>query len=595
MSDSDSDSYEVVEKDHYTPPAHLPPLHHGSSFHRRESCNLPEINIDNRPPMPTPKSPQIMPGAGRVAPIPLRAHSDSTNSTYDRISNYLPTTLSLSQSPPIHQLSHDKQAGTPPPLPPMNPHRRPPTRSMSEGSDSGIIRGNGGSKLHPHAHYIIPTGGSSSSSSSSGKSYSSDGSWKLSSLSSASTHSRSLSNESVNGSSIAGTSDKYVQDSKSMSLNEFIEKHKKSLPVQVVVTKGYYGACERTSISDGDTFSIHFFKQTRVVKIQDSNGYKYTVPLNSSVRFGPVYDLKSLKTPADAKYHFKTVSEIVQLKELPKALRATKAFKGSSQENSVEENDLLLVREVKQKRGLRTSKVLKCIHAATGKKKNLQEECAGYFSVSSSDTQLYLPEIIDHLSLPQSAVIYLTSEKADIPSYLVEAEVKILEVSIEKSLVATTILEEQNSVDHMSHQYENYGSMPLVDIPVSLDIELAIIRLAEVETDQLYSNTRQLFEKFDPGQVSYLNLKDSVTADAQSAFFTNVRQDRNRIGVELIPPSNIFKSSPTLSLKRLSSASSHSQLPLPSPSECANAEEVNGRLETLERKAEVSHKWHSLD
>ena len=324
-----------------------------------------------------------------------------------------------------------------------------------------------------------------------------------------------------------------------------------------------------------------------MVNIQDSNDYQYTVPLNSALQFGLVYQFpKEVKFPANAKYHFKSVADIVQLKVLPKAIRATRAHRGSDPEHSVEQNDLLIVQEVKQKRGLRITRSLKCIHAATGAKRSLHEDCAGYFSVNPEDTQLYLPEITEHLSLPQVAIIFLkTDAKVDLPSYLISSEIKILETTVEKSLVATSILEEQKRADNIGHQYENYGSLPLVDIPVSLDIELAIVRLAEVDTDQLYSNTRQLYEKFDPGKISYLNLKSSVTADAQSAIFSTIRPDQNQLGIELLRPTNVFKSSPTLSIKRLSSASS--QPALHSPMECANAEEVHHRLEQLEYTAQV--------
>ena len=591
MSDSDSDSYEVVVESRFSPPSHLPALHHGSNVHRTPARDVastttrlpmgiidtrsPSSNIDTRPPMPTPKDPHFVPSPA------VRAHSDSSAtscSTYDRISNYLPTTLSFSQSPPIRQMSAGvpiEVSTTPPPLPPMNPKRRPPhQRTLSDSSEKNVL----GRTQHSQ-HYATP----SSSSSSSGKSSSADGSWKLSSLSSSSVNSSSFSGESN------GSSERYVRDSESMTLTRFIEKHKKSLPVQVMVTKGYYGACERTSISEGDTFSIHFFKQTKVVTIQDSNGYQYTVPLNSALQFGLVYQFpKEIKSPADAKYHFKNVADIVQLKVLPKAIRATRAFRGSDLEHSVEENDLLIVQEVKQKRGLRITRSLKCIHAATGAKRSLHEDCAGYFSVNPEDTQLYLPEITEHLTLPQVAIIFLkTDAKVDLPSYLISSEIKILETTVEKSLVATSILEDQKRADQGGHQYENYGSLPLVDIPVSLDIELAIVRLADVETDQLYSNTRQLYEKFDPGKISYLNLKSSVTADAQSAIFSTIRPDQNQLGIELLRPANVFKLSPTLSIKRLSSASS--QPTLHSPMECANAEEVHHRLEQLECTAQVLH------
>ena len=96
--------------------------------------------------------------------------------------------------------------------------------------------------------------------------------------------SSSFSGESNGGS----TGDRYVRDSESMTLAKFIERHKKNLPVQV------HGDHRDTTepanaplYSEGDTFSIHFFKQTKVVNIQDSNDYQYTVPLNSALQFVP--------------------------------------------------------------------------------------------------------------------------------------------------------------------------------------------------------------------------------------------------------------------------------------------------------------------
>lgn len=380
-------------------------------------------------------------------------------------------------------------------------------------------------------------------------------------------------------------SGKYYKSSSEMPLRVFSEHHKQDLPLQVVVTKGYYGPDERTSISDGDMFNVHFFKQTKIVKIQDANSYEYTVPLNSSLEFGLVYQLPSGFKQIDLKYHFKTVADIVQLKTLPKVLRATQSHRGSGPESSVEKNDLLLVQEVKtKKRSIKSSKVLKCTVAGTGMKKTLNEDCAGYFSVKPMDTRLFLPEIVEHITLPERAFIYSsTNSRIDLPQHLLQTEIEVLRVEIEESIVATSIYESNREKKKPVNPYN--GNTPLVDIPQDLDIEVAIIKLGDGETTQLYADTRSLCEKYNPSEAAYLNLPSSITASAQSTLFRTIRQDHNRqVGIEILRPSNAFKN-PEGSVNRLSNGSDGSRKQLCTPSECANAEEVNSRLESLEMHA----------
>lgn len=404
-------------------------------------------------------------------------------------------------------------------------------------------------------------------------------------------HSRSNSDCGMSPSHLHSTTDSisnagYYKSSAEMPLRLFSARHREDLPVQVVVTKGYYGPDERTSISDGDMFNIHFFKQAKIVKVQDSNKYEYTVPLNSSLEFGLIYSLPSGFKQVDLKYHFKTINDVLQLKELPKALRVTKAHRGSGPESSVEKNDLLLVKEIKmKKRGLKSTKVLRCVVAGTGIKKMLNEDCAGYFSVKPIDIKLFLPEIVEHIALPQRANIYPSmNARIDLPQHLMQDDIEILRVEIEESIVATTILEKEER-NKPVNAYQNTVSSPLVDIPQDLDIEVAIIKLGDGETNQLYAETRTLCEKYNPGEVSYLNLPSSVTASAQTTLFRSIRQDHNRqVGVEILRPLNAYRS-PETATNRLSNDSDSSRKQLCTPSECANAEEVNGRLESLEMHA----------
>ena len=373
-----------------------------------------------------------------------------------------------------------------------------------------------------------------------------------------------------------------------MPLRIFSERHRDDVPVQVVITKGYYGPDERTSISEGDMFNIHFFKQAKVVKVQDSNKYEYAVPLNSALEFGLVYVLPSGFKQIDSKYHFKTIGDIIQLKELPKAVLATRSHRGSNPESSVEQNDLLLVNEIKtKKKGIKSSKVLRCTVAGTGVKKTLSEDCTGYFSVKPVDTKFFLPEVVEHINLPQKAFIYSssTNTRIDLPQHLLQCEISILRVEIEESIVATTIQDKEERKPRVINPYQNTASSPLVDIPQDLDIEVAVIKLGDGETNQLYAETRSLCERYNPSEASYLNLPSSVTANAQSTLFRTIRQDHNRqVGVEILRPMNAFRSSDG-PMNRLSNGSDSSRKQLCTPSECADAEEVHGRLESLELHA----------
>ena len=56
----------------------------------------------------------------------------------------------------------------------------------------------------------------------------------------------------------------FVIDSEELDPSTFVKKHQEEFPLKVRVCKGFYGHSERTSVSEGDTFNIHFVKHTKV-------------------------------------------------------------------------------------------------------------------------------------------------------------------------------------------------------------------------------------------------------------------------------------------------------------------------------------------
>lgn len=59
----------------------------------------------------------------------------------------------------------------------------------------------------------------------------------------------------------------YILDSEELAPSNFVKKYQDEFPLKVRVCKGFYGHSERTSVSEGDSFNIHFVKHTKVGKL----------------------------------------------------------------------------------------------------------------------------------------------------------------------------------------------------------------------------------------------------------------------------------------------------------------------------------------
>jgi len=58
----------------------------------------------------------------------------------------------------------------------------------------------------------------------------------------------------------------FVIEKEDYTPGEFVKKYSERFPLHVRVSKGFYGNSETTSVSEGDTFNIHFIKKTKVHK-----------------------------------------------------------------------------------------------------------------------------------------------------------------------------------------------------------------------------------------------------------------------------------------------------------------------------------------
>ena len=63
---------------------------------------------------------------------------------------------------------------------------------------------------------------------------------------------------------IIHTPQDFIIENDELKPEEFVTKFREEFPLHVRVCKGYYGTSNRTSVSEGDSFNIHFIKNTKV-------------------------------------------------------------------------------------------------------------------------------------------------------------------------------------------------------------------------------------------------------------------------------------------------------------------------------------------
>ena len=99
------------------------------------------------------------------------------------------------------------------------------------------------------------------------------------------------------------------------------------------------------------THATHTHTQVVVIELNDPDQgpITFSVPLNSSLRFSPLYDPTNNIKDAKKGFKFDTIGDILAAKTMPRVVRATKAFNGSSGDNSVAENELLAIKNTKSK------------------------------------------------------------------------------------------------------------------------------------------------------------------------------------------------------------------------------------------------------
>lgn len=104
-----------------------------------------------------------------------------------------------------------------------------------------------------------------------------------------------------------------------LETHEIVNQYSNHLPLKVVVSKGVYGMEERYSLASSDMCIIHHIKRRELIQIQDPMRNKeFSVPLNTAIKFGVLYNPNNMDREAMKGFEFKYVSDILAETRMPK-------------------------------------------------------------------------------------------------------------------------------------------------------------------------------------------------------------------------------------------------------------------------------------
>ena len=329
-----------------------------------------------------------------------------------------------------------------------------------------------------------------------------------------------------------------------ITLGQLAENHAHSFPFQARAVQSYsFQVSQLTPITNCDVYNLLLVKHQQCVSMKDRLGISYTIPLNSAVQFGYINSSDKRTSPHNLAYKSYTrVADLLALsdREMPRMVCAQHTFKGHSEKCSVEENEILLVLQIRKMK-VSGKKYLKMYSFKTKSKKSLYPDCVGHFTTNPAHLHLWLTDMESvHASiLPCQAVIYLekrfTSALKSFPSTLLQADsfVTLTELKMQKSIVASLDDSESGQASAQSGLLD----IPLTGLLSNLQFEVH----APHDTEALHVSARTVYDSLDV--TSLQPLDDGITDRAYNTkcmFYSVLRKGSELVGVKLVMPKSAF-------------------------------------------------------
>lgn len=82
------------------------------------------------------------------------------------------------------------------------------------------------------------------------------------------------------------------------------------------------------------------------MSIEDAGGAHLSIPLNSAIQFGLLYNPVGDTAQAVKGYSFQTAADLAKYEIPPRIIRATQAFDSSDQKSSIENEEILIIKKI---------------------------------------------------------------------------------------------------------------------------------------------------------------------------------------------------------------------------------------------------------
>ena len=234
-----------------------------------------------------------------------------------------------------------------------------------------------------------------------------------------------------------------------LAVQEFANQYSEKLPLQVYVSKGTYGMEDKYSLSTDDICNIHFIRHRELVEIEDKERQlNLSIPLNSAIKFGIVYNPQDNENEAMKGYLFPNVSDLLSLgySSLPKIVCACQ-FHDPERPGSEPAREVMAIKEIVLPDNPDEFRKLRVYSITALKERTLDENVYGHFSTRPSFMQLYLPEILKYVSKPIPSQVSmfrnpLKNVAPGVPSSLFRKIINMKRQFTSAVLVATNMLDQ---------------------------------------------------------------------------------------------------------------------------------------------------------
>ena len=311
-----------------------------------------------------------------------------------------------------------------------------------------------------------------------------------------------------------------VYDNSDLTLKDLLARHSNSFPLQFVVTKGFLDDSRSVSINEGDLYTAYFEKRTDVIAVRDYRGEECSLPVNSAVQLGLIYDPNNSLDEALIGYEFSTVRDVMKAPLKPTILRVTQTYKDSKDSKSVERDELLLVKQCVQ---ARFNEYMEVYSVTQRLKKKLRPTCLGRFTTNPHRVAMYAAEILEHVPNVCGTQALMISDAhsvlySSLPQQFVSEPVSLLRTVTESSLIA-------KPAQDIDQAYR------LVEIPTTLDITVKIVPPGSDKPSPKRDTLHAVQE------YKFRRVRTIDKSPRQRAFREAVRQGFENTGVSLqLPP-----------------------------------------------------------